>query len=139
MKRIVYILVFALSLSSVSFAQADEDAGGKLRDKMIEYIQNKLNLSKGEAEKFQPVFLDYLKDMRSTKQQFGGDRLILQQKIVDLRIRYRDQFKPIIGEPRSNAVFQHEHDFVQKAIQERNDRLQNRLDSRANKKTGLLQ
>ena len=139
MKRIVYILVFALSLSSVSFAQGDEDAGGKLRDKMIEYIQNKLNLSKGEAEKFQPVFLDYLKDMRSTKQQFGGDRLILQQKIVDLRIRYRDQFKPIIGEPRSNAVFQHEHDFVQKAIQERNDRLQNRLDSRANKKTGLLQ
>jgi len=139
MKRVVYILVFALSLSSVSFAQGDEDAGGKLRDKMIEYIQNKLNLSKGEAEKFQPVFLDYLKDMRSTKQQFGGDRLILQQKIVDLRIRYRDQFKPIIGEPRSNAVFQHEHDFVQKAIQERNDRLQNRLDSRANKKTGLLQ
>jgi hypothetical protein len=139
MKRVVYILVFALSLSSVSLAQGDEDAGGKLRDKMIEYIQNKLNLSKGEAEKFQPVFLDYLKDMRSTKQQFGGDRLILQQKIVDLRIRYRDQFKTIIGEPRSNAVFQHEHDFVQKAIQERNERLQNHLDSRANKKTGLLQ
>jgi hypothetical protein len=139
MKRIVYILVFALSLSSMCFAQGDDDAGGRLRDKMIEYIQNKLNLSKAEAEKFQPVFLDYLKDMRSTKQQFGGDRLILQQKIVDLRIRYRDQFKPIIGEPRSNAVFQHEHDFVEKAIQERNDRLQNRLDSRANKKTGLLQ
>jgi hypothetical protein len=139
MKRIVYILVFALSLSSMCFAQSDDDAGGRLRDKMIEYIQNKLNLSKAEAEKFQPVFLDYLKDMRSTKQQFGGDRLILQQKIVDLRIRYRDQFKPIIGEPRSNAVFQHEHDFVEKAIQERNDRLQNRLDSRANKKTGLLQ
>jgi hypothetical protein len=139
MKRIVYILVFALSLSSMCFAQGDDDAGGRLRDEMIEYIQNKLNLSKAEAEKFQPVFLDYLKDMRSTKQQFGGDRLILQQKIVDLRIRYRDQFKPIIGEPRSNAVFQHEHDFVEKAIQERNDRLQNRLDSRANKKTGLLQ
>jgi hypothetical protein len=77
--------------------------------------------------------------MRSTKQQFAGDRLILQQKIIDLRIHYRDQFKPILGEARSNAVFQHEHDFIQKAIQERNDRLQNRLDSRANKKTGLLQ
>jgi hypothetical protein len=139
MKRIVYILIFAFSLSSVSFAQGDDDAGGKLRDKMIEYIQNKLNLSRAEAEKFQPVFLDYLKDMRSTKQQFGGDRLILQQKIIDLKIRYRDQFKPIIGESRSNDVFRHEHDFVEKAIQERNERLQNRLDSRANKKTGLLQ
>jgi hypothetical protein len=139
MKRIVYILIFAFSLSNVSFAQGDDDAGGKLRDKMIEYIQTKLGLSKAEAERFQPVFLDYLKDMKSTKQQFGGDRLILQQKIIDLRIRYRDQFRPIIGEPRSNAVFQHEHDFVQKAIQERNERLQNRLDSRANKKSGLLQ
>ena len=139
MKRIVYILIFAFSLSSVSFAQADDDAGGRLRDKMIEYIQTKLGLSKAEAERFQPVFMDYLRDMRSTKQQFAGDRLILQQKIIDLRIHYRDQFKPILGEARSNAVFQHEHDFIQKAIQERNDRLQNRLDSRANKKTGLLQ
>lgn len=139
MKKILYILIFSFSLSSVSFAQDDDDAGGKLREKMVEYIQNKLGLSKSEAEKFQPVFLDYLKDMRNTKQQFRGDKLILQQKIVDLRIRYRDQFKPIIGENRSNAVFQHEKEFVEKVLQERNDRLQNRLDGRANKKSGLLQ
>lgn len=139
MKKIIYLLVFAFSLTSVSFAQDDDGPGGKLREKMVEYIQNKLGLSKTEAEKFQPVFLDYLKDMRSTKQQFKGDRLILQQKIIDLRIRYRDQFKPIIGEQRSNDVFQHEREFVEQAIKERDDRLQNRLDGRANKKTGLLQ
>jgi len=139
MKKIAYIMIFVFSLSSVSFAQDDDDAGGKLRDKMIEYIQTRLGLSRAEAEKFQPVFLDYLKDMRSTKQQFKGDRLILQQKIIDLRIRYRDQFKPIIGEARSNKVFQHEREFIDKAIQERNDRLQNQPDSRANKKSGLLQ
>jgi len=138
MKKVLYILLFVFSLSSVSFAQ-DDDAGGKLRDKMIEYIQNKLGLSKSEAEKFQPVFLDYLKDMRATKQQYKGDRLVLQQKVIDLRIRYRDQFKPIIGEQRSNAVFQHEHEFVEQAIKERNDRIQNRLEGRANKKSGLLQ
>src|SRR5690242_21233779 len=117
MKKILYILIFTLSLSSVSFAQ-DDDPGGKLRDKMIEFIQNRLSLSRSEAEKFQPIFLDYLKDMKNTKQQFSGDRLILQQKIVDLRIRYRDQFKPIIGEKRSNEVFQHEREFVEKAVQE---------------------
>jgi len=141
MKKILYILIFIFSLSSVSFAQDDQDsdAGGKLRDKMIEFIQNKLGLSKAEAEKFQPVFLDYLKEMRSTKQQFKGDKLILQQKIADLRIRYRDQFKPIIGEKRSNEVFQHEHEFVEKVKQEINDRRENRIESRANKKTGLLQ
>ena len=139
MKKILYILMFVFSLSNVSFAQDDDDAGGKLRDKMIEYIQDRLGLSKSEAEKFQPVFLDYLRDMRNTKQQFKGDKLILQQKVVDLRIRYRDQFKPIIGEQRSNNVFKHEREFVEKALQERQDRIQNRLDGRANKKTGLLQ
>lgn len=139
MKRIAYIIIFIFSMGSVTFAQEVDDAGGKLRDKMIEYIQTKLSLSKAEAERFQPVFLEYLKDMKNTKQQFGGDRLILQQKIIDLRIRYRDQFKPIVGEARSNAVFQHEREFVEKAIKERNERLQNRVDSRANKKSGLLQ
>jgi hypothetical protein len=139
MKKIVYILVFVFSFSHVSFAQ-DDDAGGKLRDRMIQYIQDKLGLSKSEAEKFQPVFMDYLKDMRSTKQQYkNGDRLVLQQKIIDLRIRYRDQFKPIIGEARSNQVFKHEHDFIEQARTELKDRLDNRLDSRANKKSGLLQ
>lgn len=139
MKKIVYILVLVFSFSHISFAQ-DDDAGGKLRDRMIQYIQDKLGLSKSEAEKFQPVFLDYLKDMRTTKQQYkDGDRLVLQQKIIDLRIRYRDQFKPIIGEARSNQVFKHEHDFIEQARTELKDRLDNRLDSRANKKSGLLQ
>jgi len=139
MKKIVYILVFVFSFSHISFAQDDDGGGGKLRDRMIQYIQDKLGLSKSEAEKFQPVFLDYLKDMRATKQQYKGDRLVLQQKVIDLRIRYRDQFKPIIGETRSNEVFKHEHDFIEKARTELQDRIDNRLDSRANKKTGLLQ
>lgn len=138
MKRILSILLIAFTLGSTSFAQ-DGDAGGKLRDKMVEYIQNKLGMSKAEAERFQPVFLDYLKDLRDTKQQYKGDRLVLQQKVVDLRIRYRDQFKPIIGEARSNAVFKHERDFVEKVQQEIIDRRENHRNGRANKKTGLLQ
>ena len=138
MKKILYILLFSLSISTVSLAQ-DDDGAGKIRDKMIEYIQNKLGLSKAEAEKFQPVFLDYLKDMRATKQQFKGDRLVMQQKVIDLRIRYRDQFKPIIGEQRSNEVFQREKEFVDQVRQEIIDRRENHQESRANKKTGLLQ
>ena len=137
MKKILYILIFTFSLSGVSFAQ---DGGGKLREKMVEYIQSKLGLSKAEAEKFQPLFMDYLKDMRDTKQQYKDDRLVLQQKIIDLRIRYRNQFKPIIGEKRSNQVYQYEGEFIKKALEERDQRIQNRIDGRrANKKTGLLQ
>ena len=139
MKKILYILVFSFSISTVAFAQDEDDLGGKLRDKMIEYIQDRLGLSKAEAQKFQPVFLDYLRDKRNTTQQFKNDKLILQQKIVDLRIRYRDQFKTIIGDKRSNDVYKHEREFIDKARTELIDRLENRRDGRANKKSGLLQ
>jgi len=126
MKKILYILVFLFTLSGVSFAQDDTtDGAGKLKEKMIEYIQNKLNLSKSEAEKFQPVFMDYLRELKSTKQQFKPDKILLQQKIAEVRLRYREQFKPIVGEKRSNEVFTHERDFIQNVINERNDRLQN--------------
>lgn len=136
MKKILYIILFVSSFNISSFAQ---DAGGKLREKMIEYIQEKLGLSKAEAEKFQPVFLDYLKDIRTTRQQFRGDHMLLQQKIAELRVHYRDEFKPIMGETRSNEVFKHEREFVEQARTELRERIDNRLDGRANKKSGLLQ
>ena len=64
MKKIVYLFVFLFSFSAASFAQDDqEDAAVKLREKMIEYIQTKLSITKSEAEKFQPIFLDYLKQI----------------------------------------------------------------------------
>ncbi|MGZ5285713.1 MAG: hypothetical protein ACXWB9_00945 [Flavisolibacter sp.] len=140
MKRIIYILFFALALSPVSFAQdMDDDPGGKLREKMVEYIQKKLTLSRNEAEKFQPVFLDYLRQMRSTRQEFKTDQILLKKKVADLRVRTRDQLKPIIGEQRSNEVFTHEQEFIRMAIQEQKERIQNRKEGRANKKTRMLQ
>ncbi len=132
MKRILYILGFLFVLNSSSFAQ--DDNGGKVREKMTEYIQQKLGLSKNEAERFGPVFLDYFKELRTTNQSFKGDRLVLQQKIVELRLKYRDQFKPIIGEKRSNDVFTYEREFVQGIKDLRNERLQNRPGGRANKR-----
>jgi hypothetical protein len=139
MKKILYILCFVFAFSPVSFAQDQEDPGEKLREKMVEYIQKKLGLSKNEAERFQPVFFDYLKQMRSTRQEFRTDQILLKKKIADLRVRTRDQLKPIIGENRSNEVFRHEQEFIKIAVQEQKERLQNRKDSRANKKTRMLQ
>jgi hypothetical protein len=134
MKKILYIFSFLSVISFSAFAQDDEGAGGKLREKMTEYIQQKLGLSKAEADRFGPVFLDYFKDLRRTNQEFKGDRLVLQQKIVELRLRYRDQFKPIVGEQRSNDVFVHERNFIKELQDIRNERMQNRGEGPANKR-----
>jgi len=135
MKKLLYIFVFMFSVSTVSFAQEDNNGADKLREKMIEYIQTKLSLTKDEAEKFQPIFLEYLKQMRTTRDTYKGDKILMQQKMAELRVRTRDQLKPVLGETRSNEVFKHQNDFVEKAKAEYQDRLQER---RANKKSGLL-
>jgi hypothetical protein len=132
MKKFLYIFSFTLLLGSGAFAQ--DGNGGKVRERMQEYLQKRLNLSKNEADRFAPVFLNYFNELRQTNQQFRGDRLILQQKIVDLRLRYREQFKPIMGEKRSNDVFVYERDFINEVKQLREERIQNRLENTPGKR-----
>ena len=140
MKRILYILGLFMALSTASYAQDEEGNGKKIQERMNEYVQKRLGLSKAEAERFSPVFQDYFNELRKTNQDHKGDRLVLQKKIVDVRLKYRNQFKPIIGEKKSNEVFNYERDFVEEVKALRNDRLQNKNEGRNNKRSkGLLQ
>jgi hypothetical protein len=126
MKRILYILGFLIFTTTSSIAQDDEGQGSKIRERMTEYIQKRFSLSKAEAEKFGPVFLDYFNQLRKTNQEYNGDRLVLQQKIVELRLNYRNQFKTIVGERKSNDVFVYERDFINEIKEIRNERSQNK-------------
>lgn len=128
MKKLFYIFVFLFSLTGVSHAQdlTDNTGVGRIREKLIQYVEQKLALSKEETSRFEPVYINYLRELRNTNQQYKGDRLVLQDKVVELRLRYRDEFKPIIGEKRSNDVFVHEREFVKQAREEMQTRLQGR-------------
>jgi hypothetical protein len=126
MKKILFILSLVF-LTGFSVKAQDEGADEKIRDKMREYIQKRLKLSKGEAEKFTPVFIRYFKEWRTTlRENRGGAKLDLQQKIVDLRIKYRSEFKEIIGEKRSNEIYEHQEKFIQEIKTIRQERIQNR-------------
>jgi hypothetical protein len=110
-------MMLAFSALAVRAQDENDDKGGKIRDRMIEYIQDRLNLSRGESEKFSPVFLRYFQEFRQIRQQNRDDRLVLQQKVIDLRIRYRDQFRQMMDEPRANKVFVYEDEFRRKAME----------------------
>jgi hypothetical protein len=110
MKKFLFILT--LALFSGLAAQAQDDNNDRIRDKMREFIQKRLNLSKNEAERFTPVFIRYFREWRQTLRENKEDVLIRQQKIVDLRIRYRTEFKEIVGEKKSNEVFRKQDEFV---------------------------
>jgi hypothetical protein len=133
MKKILYILSFCVFVFTASFAQDDEGAGSKIRERMTEFIQKRLDLSKAEAERFGPIFLNYFNELRKTNHEFKGDRLVLQQKIVELRLNYRNQFKTIVGERRSNDVFQYEREFINELQEIRKER-QNRKGGPGNRR-----
>jgi hypothetical protein len=129
MKRFLLILSFLFVTTPGLFAQDDDEGEGneKIRDKMNEYIQKRLNLSDDEAKKFTPVFLKYFKEWRQTiRDNKNLPKLDLQQKIVDLRLRYRTQFRELIGERRGNQVFNHQDDFIRQLRDLRKDRLGDR-------------
>jgi hypothetical protein len=131
MKKFFYILTLFILTGFAAKAQ-DESADERIRDKMKEYIQKRMDLTKNEAEKFTPVFIRYFKEWRTTLRENGkGPRLDLQQKIIDLRIRYRSEFKEILGEKRSNDVYEHQDKFIKelKTIQQER-RIQNRPNER---------
>lgn len=122
-----FIILILFCTGLATYAQDEgEDKGGKIRDRMSEYIQDRLGLSKREAEKFSPVFLRYFQEFRTIRRENRTDNLVLKQKIIDLRIRYRTEFRQIMDEPRANKVFVYEDEFRRKAIQmleTRRDRL----------------
>jgi len=125
MKKILFILSILLITSTIIFAQNDE-GDDRIRDKMREYIQLRMRLTRGEAERFTPVFVRYFNEWRNTLKENRTDRLILQQKVVELRLRYRGEFKEIIGDRRSNEVFEHQERFIKELKNLRQERIQNR-------------
>ena len=128
MKKFLLILSLLFVTGSCLFAQDDDDNDGneKIRDKMNEYIQKRLSLSDDEAKKFSPVFLRYFKEWRQTIKENKADKLILQQKVIDLRLRYRTQFREIIGEKRGNNVYGQQDNFIRELRDIRRDRLGDR-------------
>ena len=128
MKKIFFILTLVLLAGFTARAQDDEH--DKIRDKMTEFIQRRLSLSRNEADRFTPVFVRYFREWRQTLRENKDDILIRQQKIVDLRIRYRTEFRDIVGEKRSNEVYKKQEEFIRIL----NEQVKNRMDDRINRK-----
>ena len=131
MKKLLLILTLALLAGFSSKAQGNEY--DKIRDKMREFIQKRLDLTRNEAERFTPVFIRYFREWKQTLQETRGDVLIRQQKIVDLRIRYRTEFRDIVGEKRSNDVYKQQDVFVREITELREEQIKARRSERPNK------
>ena len=128
-----YIFTLLFFLGSFQFiAQAQERDGERLEALKVAYLTKKLNLNTEEAQKFWPVYNEYIADMKKVRQENrGGDELKREEKLLEVRKKYQTSFSKALSADRANQFFKAEKEFysyVQKELQERR---QQRQDNRA--------
>jgi hypothetical protein len=128
MKKFLLIICLFAFIGTHAFSQQEDKGNDKIREKMSEFIQQRMNLSKAEAEKFNPIFLRYFREWRNTLKENKNDKLILQKRIVELRLKYRNEFKDVIGEKRSNDVYKQQEIFIRELRQLKQDRQHDKPD-----------
>ena len=126
MKKIFFLLGFVFFATMFSFAQTgvEPNEGTKRIDAIkIAYLTKELELSPDEAKAFWPLYDRYTNEIKSTlKDSKDDDVLVRQQKLLDIRKKYRNDFIKILSQERVNRLFMAENRFAEllkKDLQER--------------------
>ena len=125
MKQIILFLIFFVGMTTVTLAQN----GGTVEAIKIGYFTKKLDLSPEEAQKFWPIYNQYITDVKQIRQQNRDlDEVSLEEKIVTLRKKYKTDFGKALSADKVNLFFKVEKDFnnfIRKEMQDRKDLRQN--------------
>ena len=118
MKTLYLALLILLGLPGRGYSQQDESGNINDRKKIqameVAYITKELDLTPEEAQKFWPVFNKYRDDVKGVLTDKNiSDQLEKQQKVLDLRKKYRTDFTRILTQERANKVFSSEDQFRQ--------------------------
>ncbi len=135
MKQIYLILAILFSISTVSLAQQQRD-GERLEALKIAYLTKKLNLTSDEAQRFWPVYNQYIADTRKARQATAGNELEREEKILAVRKKYQSEFSRALSPAKANQFYKAEKDFygfVQKELQERRQLRQDNRPGRRNR------
>ena len=129
MKKLYFILVF-ITITGLVKAQ-DEQPSEKKQENIealkVAFISKELDLTPGEAQKFWPVYNQYSKELKTTNMD-NPDVLDRDEKVLNIRKNYKEQFTKILGPQRVNNMYNAEgrfHQLLFKAMRKQNQ-LQNR-------------
>jgi hypothetical protein len=106
--------------------------GEKLASIKIAYLTKQLNLSPEEAERFWPVYNKYTEEIRKTRLDAIGnkeDEIVTEEKIVNIRKRYNNDFSRALPPDKVNLFFRSEKqfgNFVQREMERRQLHIQQR-------------
>jgi len=113
MKKYLLLLIAVFGSFSFVMAQnANSQRTEKIKALKIAFITQKLQLTSAEAQKFWPVYNQYENEIRQVRtDNKGGDVLENEQKLLDIRKKYKPDFEKILGAQRLNDLYNAERDF----------------------------
>jgi hypothetical protein len=131
MKKIFLLLAFSgcTLLASAQYDQQQpvvpEQRQQEIEALKVAFISRELNLTPEEAQQFWPVYNQYSIEF---KQIITTDPDVLDrdEKILNLRKKYKDQFVKILGPDRINTLFEAEGRFHQLLIRAMRRQQENR-------------
>jgi hypothetical protein len=109
-----HLMIILITVFSASAAIAQPGKGGnpgpgiqRLEAMHVAYLTRELALTPEEAQQFWPVYNKYRKDLKSAfdRSAPNPDPLDRQQKMLDIRKKYREEFSKSLGKDRANKVF----------------------------------
>lgn len=103
---------------------AQPPAEERIPEKMSVFIAKRMQLSENEMGQFKSVFSRYHKEWRESMKKYREDRLLMQQQVIELQIKYRKEFAPIVGERRVIKIYDLQQDFIQILRDVQRDRMQ---------------
>jgi len=127
MKKILLIITLAAMPFIALLAQQQE----KLETLKIAFITRQLNLTPDEAQKFWPVYNQYVAETKKAHQehvQKNGGELEWQQKSLDIKKKYKPEFLKTISAEKFEKLLTIEKDWKDKLRQELDRRKQMRQD-----------
>jgi hypothetical protein len=132
-----YLLLVLVSITAFVKAQEDVIANEKKQQGIdalkVAFISKELELTPDEAQRFWPVYNQYAKELKTTINH-GNDALDRDEKVLNLRKSYKEQFSNVLGQQRMNKIFNAEGRFrnlLINSMRNQNQRIpNNRLEQR---------
>ena len=130
MKKLYILIIVFMTFGFNSIAQKQGGRPETVEAIKIAYFTRKLNLTPEEAQKFWPVYNQYSDELRQLRQQNRDlDEVDMEEKIVNLRKKYKDDFAKALPAEKVNLFYRVDKEFtmfLRNELQERNQLRQNR-------------
>jgi hypothetical protein len=108
-----YLLLLLVIFAGLSFANAQQQGNRseKVQALKIAFITQRLQLTTTQAQQFWPVYNQYQSEIRDLRKDKSDDALENEERLLNIRKKYKPSFQKIIGPEKLNDLYNAERDF----------------------------